>query len=514
MVTSRAMEVDKLRKRLVRKIDLIFLPILTISYGLQLYDKLVLGSASVFGIIEDLRLSTTVNGVVSTERYSTANAAFYYGYIVAVLPIALLLQRLPLVKTLSALIFIWGVICILTVVVTSYPGLVVQRVFLGIAESSVSPGFVLITSMWYTKEERELGKLTKNSALKINRTETSRLGIWYSSTGIFFMFSGIVNYGIGHAGGKLATWKYMYLFAGGWTILWALVFLAVPESPSNPGRWFTEEEKVLLKKRLSTNMTGKDQTGWKSNQAIEAFKDLKLWIMMLCASAIYVCNGGVAAFGARIIKSFGYSSLDSILLQIPGGAMTCVFIYIVGYLAGKFKDSRTYLLALSCLPIIVGAVMIWKGSWVHKALPLCGYYLLPTFGAPYVLVLSIAASNVAGGTKKAICNGMIFIGYNVGNIIGGYIVFTEETAQHYRSTWIAIIVCMCFVIGASFVLRFMMARENVRRDRLAFQSKETVQKTRREQDDEKDSRASVSDEGLLDPEDLTDWEQEKFRYVL
>lgn len=56
--------------------------------------------------------------------------------------------------------------------------------------------------------------------------------------------------------------------------------------------------------------------------------------------------------------------------------------------------------------------MIWKGPWVHRALPLCGYYLLAGFGAPYILLLALAAGNIAGGTKKAIANGMIFIGYN------------------------------------------------------------------------------------------------------
>jgi len=85
------------------------MPFLTIAYGLQFLDKAVLGSASVFGIIPDLGLSTTTNGVVSTTRYSTANAAFYWGYIVGVLPLALVLQRVPLGKTLGALITIWCV---------------------------------------------------------------------------------------------------------------------------------------------------------------------------------------------------------------------------------------------------------------------------------------------------------------------------------------------------------------------------------------------------------------------
>lgn len=58
------------------------------------------------------------------------------GYIAAVLPISLLLQRLPLVKTLAFFVLVWGIICILTVAVTDYPGLVTQRVFLGVAEAS------------------------------------------------------------------------------------------------------------------------------------------------------------------------------------------------------------------------------------------------------------------------------------------------------------------------------------------------------------------------------------------
>lgn len=97
----------------------------------------------------------------------------------------------------------------LTVVVSSFPGAVAQRFFLGLVESAVSPGFVLglfilpsaclacsyirsVTSMWYTPAERPI-----------------RLGIWYSATGLFTIFSGALNYAIGHVSGSLAPWKYM-----------------------------------------------------------------------------------------------------------------------------------------------------------------------------------------------------------------------------------------------------------------------------------------------------------------
>ncbi len=167
------------------------MPVLTVAYGLrgsyhmvalrllndrihiEFYDKAVLGSASVFGIIEDLvglyycaffmenhrnhhsicppstmesllpndilrlMLHFTVNMHRHAREFPSQSTYILDGYIVGVLPIALILQRVPLVKTLSAFIFLWGVICMLTVVVTSYPGLVVQRIFLGMVEVSV-----------------------------------------------------------------------------------------------------------------------------------------------------------------------------------------------------------------------------------------------------------------------------------------------------------------------------------------------------------------------------------------
>jgi MFS family permease len=92
---------------------------------------------------------------------------FYYGYIVAVLPFALLFARLPLARTAGIIILIWGIVCILTVVCDNYPGFVVQRIFLGLTESAVSPAFVAITALWYKPRE-----------------QAARLGIWYSATGV------------------------------------------------------------------------------------------------------------------------------------------------------------------------------------------------------------------------------------------------------------------------------------------------------------------------------------------
>lgn len=75
-----------------------------------------------------------------------------------------------------------------------------------------------------------------------------------------------------------------------------------------------QELDAHLKSDVSS-LPSQDQV-WSNSQALEALSDVKVWIYFLLAIAIYVCNGGVTAFGSYIIKSFGYSSLRSLVLQV------------------------------------------------------------------------------------------------------------------------------------------------------------------------------------------------------
>ena len=50
------------------------------------------------------------------------------------------------------------------------------------------------------------------------------------------------------------------------------------------------------------NLAGADVRTIKKAQVYEALKDVKIWLMGAMGAAIYVCNGGVTAFGSLIIK--------------------------------------------------------------------------------------------------------------------------------------------------------------------------------------------------------------------
>lgn len=103
-----------------------------------------------------------------------------------------------------------------------------------------------------------------------------RLGIWYSATGLFSIFSGVLNYAIGHAPGT--SWHYMYALAGGFTCVWGIVcYFLLPDSPLKAASWiFTEEEKRLAVLRLRDETTGIENKVFKLYQVKEALLDVKV----------------------------------------------------------------------------------------------------------------------------------------------------------------------------------------------------------------------------------------------
>lgn len=80
-------EFDKATQRMyLWRVDLVLMPILFLTWGLQYADKSILNSAAQFGIVEDLGLSDAVmiNGQerVSLTKFSYAVMLFYWGYFV------------------------------------------------------------------------------------------------------------------------------------------------------------------------------------------------------------------------------------------------------------------------------------------------------------------------------------------------------------------------------------------------------------------------------------------------
>lgn len=91
----------------------------------------------------------------------------------------------------------------------NFTGLAIVRLLLGASEAAITPGFLIITSQFYTTRE-----------------QGTRVLIWASMNQTWASFTGIITYLLGrHAQntpGSLAGWQLINLFLGSITIACAV----------------------------------------------------------------------------------------------------------------------------------------------------------------------------------------------------------------------------------------------------------------------------------------------------
>ncbi|RMZ70861.1 allantoate transport [Pyrenophora seminiperda CCB06] len=319
---------------------------------------------------------------------------------------------------------LWSLICMLTAAVTTYQGLYVQRFFLGFVESIIPTGFMTITSSYYTQRE-----------------QAKRQSWWFSSTGLFTIIGGAVNYAFAQINSDaLKRWQYIYLLAGSLTLLFGVWCFFIPNSCASA--WFlTPTERIVAVERLRKGATGVRCQKIKVSQLKEAAQDVKFYLVFLLMASAYTVNGAVSGFGPLIVSTFGWSALESILWQYPLGGLCFISILLCGHLSSRISNIRLILLAVNCLPVIAGSAIIWKSTWkYHAVAPVMGYSIIGTFGAVVSQIIVIGMSNVAGATKKSAMAATIFVAYCVGNIVGPQLINSQYKSTHYPQLWTGLII--------------------------------------------------------------------------
>ena len=399
-------------RRLLRRIDLHLMPLLCVVYGLNYLDKTTLSYASVMGIRKDIHLAG--------DDYQWLGSMFYFGYLAWEYPTNRLLQRLPLAKYSSFCVIMWGLVLCCMAATKNYSGALAVRFFLGVFEAAVTPGFALFTSQWYTIKE-----------------QGTRVGIWFSFNGWAQIFGGLVAYGIAKGvrlhGSTIAPWKIVFLVTGLLTAFIGVLFLFfMPDNQLN-ARWLSPRDRRLCVERVRVNQQGIGNKHFKAYQLKEALLDPLTWAFAFYACTADIPNGGISNFFSQLIVSFGYTPEQSLLYGTPGGAVEVVALLASGYLGDRLGNR--ILVSTSGLMIsIIGMILIVALPLDQNGGRLAGYYLTQASPTPFVALLSLIATNVAGYTKKTTVAAIYLISYCAGNIIGT----TAPSKQCLLSLWLPI----------------------------------------------------------------------------
>ncbi|KAL8998160.1 MAG: hypothetical protein Q9169_002714 [Polycauliona sp. 2 TL-2023] len=422
-------------KKLLKRIDLHLMPLLCIVYGLNYLDKTTLSYASVMGLRDDINLES--------DQYNWISSMFYFGYLAWEYPTSRLLQRLPLAKYSSFCVIMWGLVLCCMAATQNYAGALAVRFFLGVFEAAVTPGFALFTSQWYTKKE-----------------QATRVGIWFSFNGFAQIFGGLIAYAIAKGvrlhGAALAPWKIVFLVTGLLTMAAGALFLYfMPDNQLN-ARWLSPYDRKLAIERVRVNQQGIGNKHFKMHQLKEALLDPLTWAFAFYALAADIPNGGITNFFSQLIVSFGYTPEQSLLYGTPGGAVEVVALIVCGFLGDRYGN-RLLISTSGLLVAILGMVLIVALPLSNSGGRLAGYYLTQASPTPFVTLLALVATNVAGWTKKTTVAAIYLISYCAGNIIGPQ-VFRPSDAPRYVPAEITIICCwaasLCDVLFIYWYCRY------------------------------------------------------------
>ncbi|ANB11966.1 Thi73p [Sugiyamaella lignohabitans] len=407
---------DEDDKRLLRKIDLHILPIMLFGYMLQQLDKSSLSYTSVFGLAKDANLKG--------NEYSNLGSAIYWLQVAAQPTTAYALVKLPPAKFMGINILCWGVVLCCSAIAKNYTGLLICRILMGAFEATIAPTYVALVAMWWRRAE-----------------QSNRNAAWYCMNGVAAMFGSLIAYGLGHIQSKLHSYQIIFLFTGCLTIVFSIVILLfLPDSPLT-ARFLTEQERIMVIERLRHNQMGIETNVWKWEQVLETALDLKTYVWMLLLFCVSVVSGGISTFGPLIIQEFGFTSFQTILLNIPSGFVQIMIVLIAGFVATRMK-LKSPILMFAILGSLVGCIMIRfiDRTPSHRGVLLFAYYLLQFFTAITPMTYSWATQNTAGETKKKCTNAAIFLGQYAGNIVGP-LLYSSKQAPLYR-TGLTINMCM------------------------------------------------------------------------
>ncbi|KAJ5294783.1 hypothetical protein N7508_009604 [Penicillium antarcticum] len=480
--------------KVLRKIDLRLLPILLGIYFLQQLDKSTISYASIFGIVEKANLHG--------QQYSWLGASIYLAQLVFQPLVAYLLVKVPLAKFLAVSCLLWGISLSCMTAATNFGGLLGCRIFLGIFEAGIAPAFIAVTQMWYRRREQPV-----------------RLSSWYAMNGVVNMFGSLIAYGLGHIHSSIfASYQIIFLFFGLVTVAFSAVILVfMPDSPIS-AKFLHEEDKLLAIERQRMNQQGVESQEWKWDHVKEACLDPKSWFWFALMFSISVPSGGITTFGPLIIKSFGLSEYDTMLFNIPFGAVQLVATMGGAWLATVWK-MKGPVLALLCLPPIAGCVMLLQITHdaAHKGPLLAGYYIISVYPAITPLIYSWSAGNTAGETKKKVTTGILYVGQCAGNVLGPNL-YTTNDAPLYRRGLLSNLAMFCvliLLIGANMAYLYFLNKKHEQRRVAVGKSAKVVDQSMQTVQVATDDKEALPAQQMVDNawKDLTDWQNEDFVYV-
>ncbi|KDQ27499.1 hypothetical protein PLEOSDRAFT_1104187 [Pleurotus ostreatus PC15] len=435
---------DKERSRILRKMDLRLLPFVSLLYLLSFLDRSNIGNARVAGMAEDLNLvglKYNVAAAVFSIPYALVEVPSYVAFTpFAIFKITVFFRNiaLKLVRPsiwIPSIMLAWGIIMTLMCLVNSYAGLIVARLFLGVAEAGLFPGITFYLSHWYPR-----------------RKFAMRIAIFFSAATIAVMLSKAHLVGSLHSGlrkwmGGLHGWQWIFCLEGLATVVVATLSYFFMYDYPETASFLTESERrhvVEMLKEDSRSLA----TGFDKKYIFQAMTDYKTYAQIGIHMGLLITAYSISLFAPTIVHQLGFSSAQAQLLTVPIFACGCCSTVVIGILSDKFNIRGPFIIGCA-LVSMVGYIVLYTTSTPGAGYVGCIIAAVGVF--PTVPVdLAWIGGNVGGTLKRGVAIAMVIGMGNLGGLCSAFIYFDGPRFHHGHGTimgWLGLsILLTCFMM--------------------------------------------------------------------
>ncbi|KAF9303424.1 hypothetical protein BGZ74_003749 [Mortierella antarctica] len=474
-------------KKLVRKIDWRIIPILGLFYGASTLDRINLTNARMFAFQNALH--------ATNEQFNWAIAVFFIGYGLAEIPSIIALLYLTPKVWLPASMFVWGCINFGMAWCQTFPLLLALRFLLGIAEAALIPGVLIYIAMFYKKSEQ-----TFRMAL---------LGMFSSCAGAF---GGLISGAIGHLDGELHIhgWQWIFILESfpSMALAIAAYFLLTKSPESAP--WLDQRETSIAIYRIRNDTKIKVTKQISKKNIVAAMTDTKVYLFMVIHLAMTVpvissidvlsrawmavakatkaqptsvhMNGTFPVSDSPDEPLFIISSqpenlnptIESLmreptsaarvlaqLLSSPAYALGAISTFGFAILADRTQQRGFIMVGLAVISI-VGYLMVLLTDNVYVTY--AGTMVISIGQTPMTpIVTSWLTTNLGGYAKRAVAVAMFLLSSSIAGALGPQLYKSKDGPQYLKGHLLNI-GCMLVVISFTLLQRWMLKRENNRRN--------------------------------------------------
>ncbi|KAK5122503.1 hypothetical protein LTR85_004087 [Meristemomyces frigidus] len=423
-------------RKLVRKLDWLLIPWLTLLYLVSFLDRTNIGNAKVLGLVTDLHMTS--------GQYNAALSLFFVSYAGFEPLTNILLKRLRPSIFIPAIMIFWGICMTCMGLVHNFSGLAAARWFLGMAEAGLFPGVNYYLSCWYKRSELGI-----------------RAAIFFSAAALAGSFGGLLAAAIAQMkgiGGK-SGWAWIFILEGLATILIGIASYFLVHDFPDDAKFLSEADRQRVIRRLKADaQSSAEHEEFKMAYFWASVKDWKTWAF----AVIYMgCDGALYAFSLflpTIIAELGYASTTANLLSVPPYAAAAVLTVFIGWLADRTQQRGWCNVGVSFLGIAGFSMLLGSN---HAGVKYAGTFLGALGIYPCVAnTISWAANNTEGVYKRGVTIGFVIGWGNLNGVMSSNVYQAKDKPNYRPGHGVVLAYMILFLLGGSLVTHFALVAEN------------------------------------------------------